>query len=180
MSWNLCTRSNLLRCGVSLFVRLWVEIEPKILTLKSCIVSLFVRLWVEMTIRIPFPVLSNRSASSWGCELKYICLIHISWTVPVSLFVRLWVEINMPQYIHDGSQSASSWGCELKLISVNHVPPFFQSASSWGCELKYSLPEMQVLNNRQPLREAVSWNLVAPLTLIEPFSSASSWGCELK
>ena len=33
---------------------------------------------------------------------------------------------------------------------------------------------------RQPLREAVSWNVLSCRKVIEYFSSASSWGCELK
>ena len=35
-------------------------------------VSLFVRLWVEITTQL-HKILTMPSASSWGCELKYIC-----------------------------------------------------------------------------------------------------------
>ena len=56
----------------------------------------------------------------------------------VSLLVRLWVEMLF------------WWPVALP------VPP---SASSWGCELKYQSPGCFFLaKNRQPPREAVSWN----------------------
>ena len=80
--------------GVSLFVRLWVEILRCAHCGHSFSVSLFVRLWVEMYFRnlcsslkhsqplreavswntlskAPSPQ-SMSSASSWGCELKYL------------------------------------------------------------------------------------------------------------
>ena len=80
--------------------------------------------------------------------------------IAVSLFVRLWVEM-------------SGW-CLSYMIAM-------QSASSWGCELKYQLPAASFLPEYgQPLREAVSWNVLEDEYEINGSTSASSWGCELK
>ena len=55
-----------------------------------------------------------KSASSWGCELKYQnCLRSRKYR-----------------------KSASSWGCELKFHTKVRETPYIPSASSWGCELK--------------------------------------------
>ena len=102
------------------------------------------------------------SASSWGCELKYI-----------------------PLPLESGTQSsASSWGCELKWAAIPNTIPEPRSqplreAVSWNAFLLLSstgfwsvslfvrlwveiklvyLIWMEQL--RQPLREAVSWNNV--------------------
>ena len=56
---------------VSLFVRLWVEIKKTGSRFPWPMVSLFVRLWVEISERAGFSA-GNSSASSWGCELKYL------------------------------------------------------------------------------------------------------------
>ena len=121
--------------------------------------------------------------------------------------------------------SASSWGCELKYVFTRSINISKLSASSWGCELKYwhephvihphrvslfvrlwvEIPmcvDDYIHEERQPLREAVSWNnivqhifesLVVSLfvrlwvEITDPAwtawdfqQSASSWGCELK
>ena len=60
------------------------------------------------------PNIYVRSASLWGCELKYVgyicrCLIN---------------------------RSASLWGCELKSLSDSKKIVLNPSASLWGCELK--------------------------------------------
>ena len=135
VSWN--STDYLYTSGqvVSLFVRLWVEMWLMCWThlplhrqpLREAVswnvnnqiqadladVSLFVRLWVEMRPQRD-SCRRRRSASSWGCELKFshisfCCKIPgqplreaVSWNAPnfgeikeiaVSLFVRLWVEM---------------------------------------------------------------------------------------
>ena len=54
------------------------------------------------------------------------------------------------------------------------------SASSWGCELKCRSYRGVKRPRRQPLREAVSWNVYLIIIVHCSDSSASSWGCELK
>ena len=141
------------------------------------------------------------SASSWGCELKYSWMQRkyvsysqplreaVSWNTSmkpvlsltsrqplreavswnefdafdfsdafVSLFVRLWVEIVYVRLVRNITPSASSWGCELKSSQCRSLPRTF----------------------RQPLREAVSWNMTSHAMQITRLASASSWGCELK
>ena len=141
-SWGCELKCNSLHqilcsAGVSLFVRLWVEIVFSCVQAFQELVSLFVRLWVEMF---------HQKTSCSGFR--------------VSLFVRLWVEIlcesmycriavcqplreavswNGSKTIgfHATFPSASSWGCELKFIpQLRNICPFL-SASSWGCELKF-------------------------------------------
>ena len=164
-------------------------------------VSLFVRLWVEIQIR--HPEHSHRSsASSWGCELKYTLCPRIGWKCDVSLFVRLWVEILIYGIKISPKASASSWGCELKYSEsckrvCNNSQPLREavswnnfdssgwfvvssSASSWGCELKYAAWPWSSYLRGQPLREAVSWNALYLPMLSRFLPSASSWGCELK
>ena len=96
----------------------WNEPDTKVGPLS--LVSLFVRLWVEIARFIPVsgytcsqPLreavswntvnyvgerVKGKSASSWGCELKYknIVLPMLTWIV--SLFVRLWVEITVEKF----------------------------------------------------------------------------------
>ena len=103
-------------------------------------------------------VLCSKSASSWGCELKGMQHFVSAKDKTVSLFVRLWVEI-------------------LKIICQNHK---IASASSWGCELKYSSRSFPFRFYGQPLREAVSWNNACAKQAVRLEESASSWGCELK
>ena len=167
-------------------------------------VSLFVRLWVEMycddKADSTFP-----SASSWGCELKYM-----SHALSLSIIrqpLREAVSWNTIKRMiwNSGKSSASSWGCELKL--TRHIRNYvvLMSASSWGCELKflYPLPEYRSLSSAsswgcelkcvdiiggiivfsQPLREAVSWNdeEAMGLTTInrQPLREAVSWNNNL-
>ena len=66
-----CHYDILISSSVSLFVRLWVEISVSVSPVKTDFVSLFVRLWVEITIT-KVPQQEMRSASSWGCELKFL------------------------------------------------------------------------------------------------------------
>ena len=102
------------------------------------------------------------SASSWGCELKNS---------------ELWRKLRR-------CPSASSWGCELKMLMKRNACAAGRSASSWGCELKNVpqaiLTKVDIVSlfvrlwvekwkpericsrkNRQPLREAVSWKVIA-------------------
>ena len=72
VSWNILA---VLICEchfVSLFVRLWVEMNKAtrgLIALPD--VSLFVRLWVEIFLT-RYQRERKSSASSWGCELKYV------------------------------------------------------------------------------------------------------------
>ena len=165
--------------GVSLFVRLWVEMVVLNWATDGPLVSLFVRLWVEMVQRLS-DFMRHLSASSWGCELKY-CLagyspslvsvslfvrlwveilvkIAISRMVLVSLFVRLWVEISFKGSavtLDQVSLFVRLW-VEMQILHADQAT--HPSASSWGCELKYQMGRWRTLE---------CW-------------SASSWGCELK
>ena len=120
------------------------------------------------------------SASSWGCELKYIAIIVIYLIFP----------------------SASSWGCELKYyhqcrtahskrqplreaVSWNTVPASvlnpvtsqpLREAVSWNVSDSF----FNWVDTCQPLREAVSWNNMLMSVHYRALPSASSWGCELK
>ena len=137
VSWNTATFISTDGHYVSLFVRLWVEIIILMLFLKRGIVSLFVRLWVE----IPLPraiEVCTLSASSWGCELKYLRRIKHGKTYCVSLFVRLWVEIFSRQIMNDlllVSLFVRLW-VEIWYVE-RYIPWECRSASSWGCELKW-------------------------------------------
>ena len=213
------------RASVSLFVRLWVEIglcqgfrllvysQPlreavswninHIIMGCDIFVSLFVRLWVE----IHLPVLRQilyLSASSWGCELKYLLIFlfflhtlsasswgcELKWIqhlgtiliLSVSLFVRLWVEISISCSTDTPRISVSLFVRLWVEISVptRGVPPScsqpLREAVSWNI---ISIHTCFVLYC-QPLREAVSWNILLSSGLPQPGQSASSWGCELK
>ena len=115
VSWNTYVLAVLAISVVSLFVRLWVEIKEGINIVGDRYVSLFVRLWVEIVL-VSAHMGARTSASSWGCELKYIWHAEsegyncqplreaVSWNTDigvrpslycVSLFVRLWVEIRL-------------------------------------------------------------------------------------
>ena len=165
--------------GVSLFVRLWVEMLQICHLDMDVSVSLFVRLWVEIKLA-DWLIGRESSASSWGCELKLqsgnssTCnpgqplREAVSWNDTihnyidydtVSLFVRLWVEIHLarPQWKSESRQP-------------------LREAVSWNMTGDY----MVAVQEGQPLREAVSWNSLCQRNLTEKVGSASSWGCELK
>ena len=182
VSWNISF--NAMKGGVisvSLFVRLWVEIRRMSETCEVVYVSLFVRLWVEIMIYDAAAKANKLSASSWGCELKYICFIK-SWKELISQPLREAVSWNYQEnknIIDIKSQplrEAVSWNASRATSVVLKSP----SASSWGCELKYASPDRYYLSSCQPLREAVSWNTPSSLALSRRVRSASSWGCELK
>ena len=99
----------------------------------------------------------------------------------VSLFVRLWVEMLLSVQYTTASRSASSWGCELKYLFPRnlqnaHDRQPLREAVSWN---KMVVKPSIHRNNRQPLREAVSWNkfnnLVEMLQLRQPLREAVSW-----
>ena len=164
-------------------------------------VSLFVRLWVEMEayfgkiqVRIRQPL---REAVSWNTFRSFFLLLAssqplreaVSWNLwkcilisanIVSLFVRLWVEILSMLFFSVFLPSASSWGCELKWCLAHLCRCRVLSASSWGCELKYMTSGLRCTC----LPSASSWGCelkwAASDTCAAESLSASSWGCELK
>ena len=78
------------------------------------------------------------------------------------------------------TSSASSWGCELKCRLCKRQKSLGVSASSWGCELKYlELYYQPQAFRRQPLREAVSWNVTIRCSynnvVCQPLREAVSW-----
>ena len=144
-------------------------------------VSLLVRLWVEIKDNGSYSLTGGKSASLWGCELK---------------FVQYWGKSYR-------SVSASLWGCELKYIQCWMCCMVgMTSASLWGCELKfwnrgYTISEKFVsllvrlwvemyLKWRNDDEEKVSllvrlWvEISCSPNLSVSNLSASLWGCELK
>ena len=100
-------------------------------------VSLFVRLWVEIE-QIRLYTVWMMSASSWGCELKYLLHILFYYIQIVSLFVRLLVEITVEKFSMSDIRcqplrEAVSWNmtCDTLYLTTR------SSVSSWGCKLKY-------------------------------------------
>ena len=100
-----------------------------------------------------------KSASLWGCELKYSEPQHYQQQRQVSLLVRLWVEM---------------------LCGVSWLPSHQRSASLWGCELKWNNQLWSLSETGQPPCEAVSWNDQGFINAVTRRTSASLWGCELK
>ena len=159
VSWNTNTYPNKNSLiVVSLFVRLWVEINQMLSEILPMMVSLFVRLWVEIYDNFGTCV-QKRSASSWGCELKCRKQLimdsqnrqplreAVSWNIHIIALqgqpdcqplreAVSWntLRIHVLPYCR---LSASSWGCELKCIDHCRVNVNMSSASSWGCELKF-------------------------------------------
>ena len=143
---------------VSLFVRLWVEISVHCHPLQeNCrqplreAVSWNNFFWCRNTVR-------RKSASSWGCELKY--------------------QVFRPLLFLTGS--ASSWGCELKSFRANSFPSVGQSASSWGCELKWHGCYFGFLVVVVSLFVRLWVEMCSSCNNSGLSKSASSWGCELK
>ena len=123
------------RPGVSLLVRLWVEIQINVLCSVRWTVSLLVRLWVEILI-LYMSTAEPSSASLWGCELKWVAEVRGKPT-----------EGQPPC-------EAVSWNdtTDGRDEKVSSQPPC--EAVSWN-SLEHSR-QMSVL--RQPPCEAVSWN----------------------
>ena len=149
------------------------------------------------------PIPDRRSASSWGCELKYSGPAILPLALFVSLFVRLWVEIPTDlqwprELLCQPLREAVSWNGLLKSLEMSRKVSLFvrlwveihrscrnsnpgscqplREAVSWNMTGDY----MVAVQEGQPLREAVSWNSLCQRNLTEKVGSASSWGCELK
>ena len=138
VSWNTVLTMHFDRIVVSLFVRLWVEIcRARSVQLVSIRQPLREAVSWNTTPR-QCCLSALTSASSWGCELKLHCC-------------RCWLFLWM---------SASSWGCELKLFILSTtIEPISVSlfVRLWVEMLQFQKHQMCFL--RQPLREAVSWNI---------------------
>ena len=97
------------------------------------------------------------SASSWGCELKYIQTTR--------------KKSNNSQPLRE----AVSWN----FCAAVQCRGYWPSASSWGCELKCSVFAADVCCPGQPLREAVSWNMIERFVSMsaccQPLREAVSW-----
>ena len=152
------------------------------------LVSLFVRLWVEMYRNSCLPHLVM-SASSWGCELKYV--VYRTASDKESQPLREAVSWNYADTTSDLFEklSASSWGCELKCwenccrygnMGVSlfvrlwvEIPENTPSAMENNVSLFVRLwveitlvPTQLNYLHRQPLREAVSWNVIKDIWCI--------------
>ena len=96
-----------------------------------------------------------REAVSWNIFRITYCPYRI-----VSLFVRLWVEISIRSLCWETRITVS--------LFVRLWVEIFHLSCYQHCYL------------RQPLREAVSWNILCIRFWEQCSESASSWGCELK
>ena len=168
---------------------MWVEISERDSTKREIAVILFVRMWVEIHI-LKSSIAVLPSSSSWGCELKWLTILHtaipyshplredVSWNsnrvnnlakALVILFVRMWVEITTFIPFNEFIRSSSSWGCELKWYSDDNKAGKVWSSSSWGCELKFLIFQVVQSLFCHPLREDVSWNFFTSLGLTVSF-----------
>ena len=166
---------------------MWVEISVNYLDRYQKIVILLVRMWVEISEKKLLSY-TQKSSSSWGCELKWSGLSFLPALLHVILLVRMWVEMLKSRKSHFLSpKSSSSWGCELKYLRFavhpgrsgvillvrmwvemvdvqKQVYHRQQSSSSWGCELKYEWLTAKEQNRSHPPREDVSWNVDGSVT----------------
>ena len=134
------------------------------------------------------------SASSWGCELKYInaeryrrhrevslfvrlwveilVIAYMCLCLAVSLFVRLWVEIKSALRKQNPTKSASSWGCELKCNReiCMRISRFVSLFVRLWIEIKWQDETVETVL-RQPLRETVRWNFCKKCNRIYFFAS---------
>ena len=165
---------------VSLLVRLWIEICITVPPFWQPVVSLLVRLWIEMLLTSQVQD-SCRSASLWGCELKYIgqSAHHIFLRQPpceavnwnnkilsgsailiVSLLVRLWIEmLLMVVYCHSGRGQPP---CEAVNWNPEAIAPEIEKRSQPPCEAVNWNVSVRFGKNRrycQPPCEAVNWNV---------------------
>ena len=99
---------------VTLHVSVWVEMTMKSLRTQLSTVTLHVSVWVEIKHELS-TTLSQRSRSTWACELKF----------PV------W------PLLSEYSKSRSTWACELKLRLEIEDDTVERSRSTWACELKF-------------------------------------------
>ncbi len=180
VSWNKCilikfnlTDSQPLREAVSWNI-------GKLSHVFLPIVSLFVRLWVEI-LKYHNQSHHGRSASSWGCELKYPDRTHWNRNGIVSLFVRLWVEMlarpkafstQFRQPLREAvSWNTKAWTLFLKQrvsLFVRLWVEMYQRAVGYEYEevslfvrlwVEIDDSSSDLAKKSQPLREAVSWNI---------------------
>ena len=142
------------------------------------------------------------SASLWGCELKFLCLVDVDDAMLVSLLVRLWVEmgnrlLGTSDFLSQPPCEAVSWNGNGKENDryQERQPPC--EAVSWnaarycrcgGCcvSLLVRLWVEMTLSNTPRTNTSVSLlvRLWVEISCCSPyntgFSSASLWGCELK
>ena len=147
----------------------------------SSAVSLFVRLWVEITMLRCILDIHSPSASSWGCELKYLLLSQFHFLFRVSLFVRLWVEMitsgeepGLPRV----SLFVRLW-VEIYLCLIT----FSTAAVSLFVRLWVEMSSLWRGFSFPPVSLFVRlWVEITMLRCILDIHSpsASSWGCELK
>ena len=159
VSWN-ANRFKWYLClsGVSLLVRLWVEIPTMLWKPETILVSLLVRLWVEM-------IQNVQSCSE---------------TV-VSLLVRLWVEILLLVLFHfhmlrQPPCEAVSWNIHFSesLCYLICQPPC--EAVSWNKLLEKYSEGLICVSLLVRLWVEITYKI---LQLFD-CQSASLWGCELK
>ena len=170
----------MLSIGVSLLVRLWVEIFDQKWNHKESFVSLLVRLWVEIWKRT-WGLGLFKSASLWGCELKYpeLCKDTAYGCQPPCEAVS-W-NMQQKRAVEWKISSASLWGCELKFQS--NWRTCISSTVSLLVRLWVEMTQLQTESQAyqsQPPCEAVSWNDVTNNFYAIINMSASLWGCELK
>ena len=179
VSWNEPVHSLLAFLPVSLFVRLWVEMNLSCCWQTSLIVSLFVRLWVEIRV-----VQNHRKV------------------IEVSLFVRLWVEMcflgfSQKYTSRQPLREAVSWNARTEIVNQCFVvslfvrlwveiyfmlpPPHKFRVSLFvrlWVEIYFMLPPPHKFLVSLFVRLWVEiWMLIAQASFT---GSASSWGCELK
>ena len=133
---------------------------------------------------VPDQIIRNiTSSSSWGCELKYKCLLtpltharhppreDVSWnncsnlsnlfTSLVILLVRMWVEMPLICFVHIKTKGHPpredvSWNKDEKgswRIGNSHPP---REDVSWNA----TLPVIRSDSSGHPPREDVSWNVM--------------------
>ena len=135
VSWNVSELSVMPQSLVSLFVRLWVEMLPKMRAYKPDSVSLFVRLWVEIISHYRFFIRCRqplREAVSWNRLEDQECKYAIRQPLREAVS---WNKRRKGEYHHEESQP-------------------LREAVSWNNLSTIPSPAL----NGQPLREAVSWN----------------------
>ena len=93
---------------VILLVRMWVEISVNYLDRYQKIVILLVRMRVEISEKKLLSY-TQKSSSSWGCELKWSGLSFLPALLHVILLVRMWVEITSAGHFR-------SWNCRVILL----------------------------------------------------------------
>ena len=161
VSWNAWKINANSPGSVSLFVRLWVEMQKIVMLLILPKVSLFVRLWVEMSTvkdrRTGASCQPLREAVSWNisCQMR----LYPEDCQPLREAVS-WNN-NMDPAMQKNIVSASSWGCELKCwkrISLRRSIPVSLFVRLW-VEIPWNRWRISKAK-RQPLREAVSWNIL--------------------